>query len=253
MTTDDQGKPVTAGHLLGGKVKYRQPRHGFRASLDPVLLAAAIPAHPGELVLEGGTGAGAALLCLAARVPGIRGAGIDRDPALLGLARANAAANDWPGLTFIAADLASSPILGPVDHAFANPPYHAPDGTPSPSAAREAAKRAPPELMPIWVEALSRPLRHRGTLTFILPPWLLEPALAAMRDAMVPAERIFPIWPKAGRPARFVLIQGRKHGRAPLVLAPGLIMHNETGDFRPEAEAILRDGAPICLDDRYPR
>jgi tRNA1(Val) A37 N6-methylase TrmN6 len=74
---------------------------------------------------------------------------------------------------------------------------------------------------------------------------LLEPALAAMRDAGVPAEWVFPIWPKPGQPARFVLVQGRKHGRSPLVLAPGLILHEATGAFRPEAEAILRDGAAL--------
>lgn len=242
--TSTQGA-VTADTLLGGRVKYMQPREGLRASLDPVLLAAAIPAHPGERVLEGGTGAGAAMLCLAARVAGIRGRGIDRDPDLVRLAAANAAANAWPELEFATADLAISPIDGPFDHAFANPPYHPAGGTRSPSAARDAAKRAEPELLPIWAEALSRPLRHRGTLTFILPPGLLEPALAAMRDAGVPAEWVFPIWPKPGQPARFVLVQGRKHGRSPLVLAPGLILHEATGAFRPEAEAILRDGAAL--------
>jgi tRNA1(Val) A37 N6-methylase TrmN6 len=185
------------------------------------------------------------LLCLASRVAGITGLGVDRDPGLVRLAAANAAANSWPELAFATADLTVSPIGGPFDHAFANPPYHAAGGTRSPSPARDAAKRAEPELLPIWVEALSRPLRHRGSLTVILPPGLLETALAAIRDAGVPADWVFPIWPKAGEAARFVLVQGRKHGRSPLVLAPGLILHEATGAFRPEAEAILRDGAAL--------
>jgi tRNA1Val (adenine37-N6)-methyltransferase len=250
MVKDDQSGAVTADHLLGGKVSYLQPRDGFRAAIDPVLLAAAIPAQSGELVLEGGTGAGAALLCLAARVPGIGGVGIDIDPILLRLAHANAAANGWPDLRFVAADLAASPVVGPVDHAFANPPYHPPDGTPSPSAPRDAAKRVSAGLLSMWCEALSRPLRHRGTLTFILPPTLLEAALNAMRKAGVPAEHVCPIWPKAGRPARFVLVQGRKSGRTPLVLLPGLILHAATGEFRPEAEAILRHGGGLPLPPR---
>jgi|HubBroStandDraft_1064217.scaffolds.fasta_scaffold43586_1 tRNA1Val (adenine37-N6)-methyltransferase len=236
---------LTADTLLGGRVKYLQPREGLRASLDPVLLAAAIPAHPGDRVLEGGTGAGAALLCLAARVAGVRGLGVDRDPDLISLAAANAAANAWPELEFATADLEASPIDGPFDHTFANPPYHTAGGTRSPSAARDAAKRAEPGLLPMWVEALSRPLRHRGTLTLILPPALLETAIVAMRDADAPVEWAFPIWPKAGQPARFVLVRGRKHGRSLLVLASGLILHEATGAFRPEAEAILRDGAAL--------
>jgi tRNA1(Val) A37 N6-methylase TrmN6 len=236
---------VTADYLLGGRVIYRQPRIGLRAAIDPVLLAAAILVRPGERVLEGGTGAGAALLCLAARVPGIGGLGIDRDHDLLQLARENAAANAWPDLLFAAGDLAASPIGGSFDHAFANPPYHPTDGTPSPSQAREAAKRASPGQLSVWVEALSRPLRHRGTLTMVLPPRLLAPALTAMHDHDVSPEWVFPIWPKAGQQARLALIRGRKHGRSPLVLASGLILHTASGAFRPEAEAILRDGGAL--------
>jgi tRNA1Val (adenine37-N6)-methyltransferase len=250
--TPAENDALTADHLLGGRVSYRQPRDGFRAAIDPVLLAAAVPARPGQRVLEGGTGAGAALLCLAARVPGISGLGIDREAGLLRIARANAAVNRWPDLNFAAADLSASPI-GPAsgggvfDHAFANPPYHDPEGTRSPHNARETAKRDAPGQLRIWVEALARPLRHRGTLTIILPPRLLEPALVSMREAEVPAECVFPIWPKQGQKAKLLLISGRKHGRSPLVLAPGLILHTASGTFRPEAEAVLRDGAALTL------
>jgi tRNA1(Val) A37 N6-methylase TrmN6 len=239
--------PVTSDRLLGGRVQYMQPRDGFRAAIDPVLLAAAIPARPGARVLEGGTGAGAALLCLAARVPGIQGLGIDREPGLLRLARANAAANGWPDLIFAAADLSASPTGGLFDHAFANPPYHPADGTRSPFSQREIAKRSVPGMLTDWVKSLSGPLRHRGTLTLILPPSAQEAAFVAMREARTPAEKVFPIWPKEGLPAHLVLIQGRKHGRSPLVLLPGLILHSATGAWRPEADAVLREGVALQI------
>jgi tRNA1(Val) A37 N6-methylase TrmN6 len=163
------------------------------------------------------------------------------------LARANAAANAWSSLVFAAADLAASPIGAPFDHAFANPPYHSADGTPSPSSRREAAKRSTPGLLSMWVETLSRPLRHHGTLTIILSPGSMEAAITAMRYCNVPAECVFPIWSRRGQPARAILVQGRKHGRSPLVLASGLVLHMETSAFRPEAEAILRGGAKLRL------
>ncbi|MSP00771.1 MAG: hypothetical protein EXR07_06950 [Acetobacteraceae bacterium] len=247
MPSDDHRGAVTADHLLGGRVRYTQPRDGLRAAIDPVLLAAAIPAKAGERVFEGGTGAGAALLCLAARVEGLRGTGIDRAPLLVRLARANAIANGWPGLGFAVGDLNACPVGGTMDHAFANPPYHAPGGSRSPSDGREAAKRSSPGLLSIWAAALARPLRHRGTLTFILAPWLLEAALMAFRDAQVPVETVFPVWPMKGREARLILVRGRKNGRAHLRFASGLILHTDTGAFRPEAEAILRGGAALCL------
>ena len=150
------------------------------------------------------------------------------------------------------ADLRASPLggawSGRVDHAFANPPYHRAGGTASPDAAREAAKRAEQGVLRWWADALVRPLRHRGTATFILAPWMLEEALAALRAAGAPAEAVFPIWPKAGRPARFAIVRGRKNGRSPLSIGPGLILHTESGAYRPEAEAVLRGGEALRLD-----
>src|SRR5690242_14131068 len=117
---DVNGFTQSGDHLLGGRVRHAQPRRGFRSGIEPVLLAAAIPAKPGQRVLEGGCGAGAALLCLAARVATVRGVGIEQDPALVALARRNAADNERSGLTFIAGDVAADSDAGRFDHAFAN-------------------------------------------------------------------------------------------------------------------------------------
>ena len=86
---------TSAGTLLDGRLHHAQPTAGHRTALEPVLLAAAIPARPGERVLEGGTGSGAALLCLAARVAGLYAVGIERDAAMAALARDNMAANGF--------------------------------------------------------------------------------------------------------------------------------------------------------------
>ena len=248
-TFPDEAPETTDDRLLDQRVIYRQPATGLRAAVDPVLLAAAIPARPGDLLFEGGTGAGAAMLCVAARVPAVRGIGLDKDPALVCLARSNAMANGWQDLMFLAADIGASPVIGPVDHAFANPPYHAESGTASPSAARDQAKRMAPDTLAVWIAALARPLRHRGTLTLILPPRLLEQTFLAARGAGINIETIFPVWPKAGRAARFLLIQGRRNGRSPLVMAAGLTLHEADGTFRAEARSILRDGQPLTMRD----
>jgi len=93
----------TTGSLLAGRVVYSQPRRGFRSGIEPVLLAAAVPARAQERVIEAGCGAGAGLLCLAARLPGIGGLGIERDPALAALAARNIAANGWAARLSVAA------------------------------------------------------------------------------------------------------------------------------------------------------
>ena len=109
------------GWLLGGRVRHDQLADGHRSGIEPVLLAASIPARPGARVLEGGTGAGAALLCLAARVAGIGGVGLERDAAQAALARRNIAANGFGGLAVMEGDIAALRPEGVFDHAFANP------------------------------------------------------------------------------------------------------------------------------------
>lgn len=239
------GLDLTRGHLLGGRVRYTQPAHGFRSGIEPVLLAAAVPARPGERVLEAGSGAGAALLCLAARIPGASGLGVERDPALAALAAENATANGAVRIGFLAAALEVAALPAAFDHAMANPPYHPAGGTASPDRAREDAKRGSSDLLATWTLVLGRALRRRGTLTFILSAALLPDCLRAMHAARCPAVRILPLWPKAGRPAKLVLVAGRKCSNAPLRLLPGMVLHQPDGRFTAEADAILRDGAAV--------
>jgi tRNA1(Val) A37 N6-methylase TrmN6 len=237
---------TTDGHLLNGRVSYAQPRHGFRSGIEPVLLAATVPARPGERVLEGGAGAGATLLCLAARVPGVQCIGIERDAALVALANESAAANNRPELRFIAADVAALPDIGTFHHACANPPYHL-AGTGSPEASREASKRGSIELLGQWADALARRLRPRGTLTFILPAALLPPAAEALATADCRPVAMLPLWPKAGHAAKLMLLRGVKGAKAPFRVLPGLVLHEAAGIYTPEANAVLRRGQALAL------
>jgi tRNA1Val (adenine37-N6)-methyltransferase len=234
------------GFLLGGRVRHAQPANGHRTGIEPVLLAASIPARPGERVLEGGTGSGATLLCLAARVPGIRGVGVERDPAMAEVARTNAAANGLSEVTVTTADLTEARLEGPFDHAFANPPWHDPAGTASPNARQEAARRAVPGAFAVWTRQLAAPLRHRGTLTLITAATAVPACLAALAAAGCGSRAVLPLWPRAGVAAKLVLVHGVKGGRAPFRLLPGLSLHAPSGAFTPAADAILRDAGALA-------
>ena len=87
---------LTHDAFLCGKLHLWQPRKGYRAATDPVLLAAACPALPGQSVLDMGCGVGAAALCLAARVPDLRLYGLELQPDYAELARRNAIENGLP-------------------------------------------------------------------------------------------------------------------------------------------------------------
>jgi tRNA1(Val) A37 N6-methylase TrmN6 len=237
---------ASEGTLLGGRVRHAQPVAGHRTGLEPVLLAASVPARPAERVLEGGTGSGAALLCLAARVPGLRAVGVERDPDMAALARANAAANGFTDICIVAGDLVEVRLDGAFDHALANPPWHG-AGTASPEPLKEAAKRGAPDLLAAWACALAARLRRHGTLSLIVAAAALPAGLAALAAAHCGSPAVLPLWPRAGRPAGLVLVQGIKGGRGACRVLPGLVLHAEGGGFTAAAEAVLRGGGALAL------
>ncbi|HYE01242.1 MAG TPA: methyltransferase domain-containing protein [Alphaproteobacteria bacterium] len=242
---------MTADRLLGGRVLLRQPAAGFRAAVDPVLLAAAVPAAPGDRVLELGCGSGAGFLCLAARVPGLEIVGAELQPEIAALAAANAAENGLAGRARILPGdlraLTAEAAGGPCDHAFANPPFlPAGGGSRSPDRGRDLAGQESGAALPEWIRAAARLLRHGGSLTLIHRADRLPDILAALSPGFG-AVTVFPLWPKAGREAKRVLVAGRRGSRAPARLLPGLVLHDPAGGPTAAAEAVLRDAAALPL------
>jgi tRNA1(Val) A37 N6-methylase TrmN6 len=238
---------ITEGTLLGGAIRYAQPAAGYRTGIEPVFLAASVPARAGERVLEAGTGAGAALLCLTHRVAGITGLGVEIEPAMAAIATANLAANGQTGITILTGDIcALAKAAGVFDHAMANPPWHDAAGTRPTGALKQRARMAPSGLATAWIAAMAGALRVRGTLTLILPPRAVPESLAALAAAECGSPLLYPLWPKPGREARMVLLQAIKGGRAEFRLRPGLVLHDEAG-YTEATEAILRRGEPLAL------
>ncbi len=235
----------TQGFLLAGRVRHDQPASGFRTGLEPVFLAASIPARPDEWVLEAGSGSGAALLCLAERITGVHGIGIERNADMARLARDNALANRQPRLGFVAADVATLPLGRRFDHAFANPPYFLSPGTRPSSPARDRAKHGDRGLLGIWVTALADRLRHRGTLSVVLPPAHLPACMDAMTSAGCAVASVFPLWRGLFRDAGLVIVRGVRGGRMPMTLDAGLVLHQPDGRFTPAADAVLSGGMAL--------
>jgi tRNA1(Val) A37 N6-methylase TrmN6 len=240
---------VTEGNLLGGKLRYRQFAAGHRSGFEPVLLAAAVPAKAGQRVLEAGTGAGAGLLCLGYRVPGIVGVGVEIDPALAGLANENFNINGLSDFYCMVGD-ATKPVLGQkFDHVMANPPWHDAASTNSPDAGRALAHHAEASLLEFWVKGLATCLKPHGSLTLILPAAALSGAVCYLRAQNCGAISLFPLWPRVGKPAKLVIITARKGGKGPDRVLPGLVLHDDNG-ITPEAQAVLQDGAALRSPER---
>lgn len=236
--------------FLCGRLHLWQPRKGYRAATDPVLLAAACPAEPGQTVLDLGCGAGAAALCLATRLPGLTLCGLELQEAYATLARRNAAENGI-SMQVETGDLATMPAalkLG-FDHVIANPPYYPRAGSPSPIAARDTALRAETPLAD-WVTAASRRLKPGGWLTLIAGADSLPDLLGSLGPRLGSAS-VLPLAARSGRPALRILLRARKTGRAAFrLLAPFVIHAGDTHDgdresYTPAAQAVLRDCADL--------
>lgn len=242
---------VTDDRLLGGRVRLRQPAAGFRASIDAVLLAAAVPAQDGEAVLDVGAGTGAAALCLASRVADAMVTGIESDRALVRLASDNAEATGVGSrVRFYLGDVAAPPIrLSPAsfDHVMANPPF-APQGSGRTPRDPGRAQAMVEGLVPLagWLEFCVKMVKSGGTVTVIQRADRLAEVLGGF-SRRLGGLMVVPLWPGAGKPAKRVIIAGCKGSAAPLTLAPGLTLHRPDGGYTAEAEAILRDAEPLEL------
>jgi tRNA1(Val) A37 N6-methylase TrmN6 len=248
--------PISEDAVLDGKLILRQPVRGHRFGHDSMLLAAATAARPGEQAIELGAGVGAAGLALAHRIGGLTVTLVEIDPALTALARENALRNalaervravcldvEAEAGEFAAAGLAP----GSADHVLMNPPFNAPHNQ-SPDGARRRARTASDETLTRWLRAAARLLRPQGTLTLIWRADGLGDVLAALAVGYG-AITVLPVHPKPGAAAIRVLVRGVKDSGASLRLLPGLVLADAENRPSAEAQAVLRGGAPLVLDE----
>jgi len=240
---------VTEDRLLGGRIRLRQPREGYRAGMDAALLAAACDADPGERVIEAGCGAGAVLLAAAVRRPAATFVGVESDPEMLALACENVALNSMEARVEVRPGDVGAPFarlqLPPFDAALANPPFFDdPGALRAPHPAKRAAWIAA-EGLAAWCGFLIKAVRERGTITLIHRADRLADIMAELAPK-AGSFMVRPIHPFADEPAKRVLVRAVKTGRAPLRLLPPLILHARArAKHTAETEAILRGEAAL--------
>ena len=259
MTSATQSAPggqdgpdrISEDTLLGGRVTLVQPLDGYRAAIDPVLLAAAVPAAPGDSILDLGSGAGAASLCLLARVSETRLTGLELQMDLVRLSGVNGRANNLAArFIAMAGDVSRPPprlAPGSFDHVMCNPPYHkATAARPSANPGRDLANREGTAGLSAWLGAALAMTRSRGSITVIHRAERLDELLAGL-SGRAGDIAVFPLWPGDGKEAKRVIVQARKGSAAPLRVCPGLVLHEPNGAFTAEAQAILRNAAPLVI------
>jgi tRNA1(Val) A37 N6-methylase TrmN6 len=247
---DPAAAAYTEDRLLGGRVRLRQPAEGYRAAIDPVFLAAAVAVEPHELVLDVGCGAGAAMLCLAARVPQARIVGLEMQRDLVRLAGDNVILNGMEArVSVMIGDLLRAPPRlspGTFDHVMANPPYgERGRSTPAIESKTQATIEGAADLA-AWVRFALAMVRPKGSITFIHRADRIDTLLSEIAGRAGEVV-VYPLWAGAERPASRILVRARKQIAAPARLAPGLVLHRADGKLSESAEGILRLGKALDL------
>ena len=243
---------TTLDDFQDGRITVEQPRFGYRAGVDPVLLAASIPARSGQSILELGCGVGVASFCLGSRVEGLNLYGIERQPDYAEIARTNADRNGVT-LNVFTGDLEAMPSElreMSFDHVLANPPYFQRDR--SHSAEDQGREIAMGEDTPleVWVKVASKRLAPKGYASFIHRAERL-PELLAAASKYLGSVQVLPLVPRVGRDPRLILLRARKGGKAPFRLHDSIVVHSgehherDQADYTEILEACLKHGKAL--------
>lgn len=241
---------TTTNDFMGGKLTLKQPAEGYRIAIDPIFLASAVPARPGDHVLDVGTGVGVAVMALIRRFPDVKGAGIDKQRDLLKIAEDNLVLNDLQkSITFKHADIKefiSGPgVLEQYHHVMSNPPFysdaeyaHSPYGTKTLSHGESGVS------LQEWIDFCVKSLKEKGTLTLIYPTQYLDRLIKALPN-FVGGIQVCPLWGPRQEKTKRVLVQAKKGSKAEMTLHSGFALHEEDGRYTERAQKILREGEEL--------
>jgi len=237
----------TRDEALRGKLALWQPEQGYRFSVDALLLAD-FARHPdpewdGEVV-DLGAGCGVVGLALATQLQRARVTLVELQVRLAELCRVNVRENGLEGrVEVLEADLRAlkGRLEGAsVQQAVSNPPFQpAGAGRQSPDPEKAIANMELEVTLPVLAASAARLLKPRGLFTVIYPAERAVEVCEAMSHHGLRPVRLRPVYPLAGRPARRVLVQGRKGVSDTLVVDPPLVIHEAPEVYTAEAARIL--------------
>lgn len=232
-------------YLLAEDLRIIQSPSVFSFSLDAVLLArfAYVPLKRGRIV-DLCTGNGAIPLFLSARTESAI-IGVELQERLVHMAQRSVAYNGLEEqIQIIEGDVKEIPArlgIEKYDVVTCNPPYF---------PAHELSDKNLSEHMAIArheihltldesVQAASKLLKQGGKAAFVHRSGRLIDIITAMRANRLEPKRVRLVYPKAGKEANTLLIEGIKDGKPDLKILPPLIVYGENGEYTEEVRELL--------------
>ena len=232
-------------YLLAQSLRIIQSPSVFSFSLDAVLLAhfVNVPHHKGHIV-DLCSGNGVIPLFLSARTTA-KITGVELQERLSDMATRSINYNNLQHqITMLHDDVKEVPSkigIEKCDVVTCNPPYF---------LAHEQSEKNNNEHYTIArheihltldeaVFAASRLLKQGGKAAFVHRPGRFVDMIEAMRKYKIEPKRVQFVYPKEGKEANILLIEGIKYGKPDLKILPPLYVYDEQGQYTSSMKAIL--------------
>lgn len=223
-------------------LKVFQHRHGYRFSLDPVLLSAFIDCKAVETAVDLGTGNGVIPLLMSAQEKAEKIIGLELQTEMVKRAKRSVQYNGLENvITIIHGDVRALPdelIQVNCDLVTVNPPYRLSNsGRIAADNERGMARHELAGGLLDFLQAAETLLKDGGRFYAVYLVERLTELLSKMRSCKLEPKRLRMIHPRQGVPANLVLVEGRKNGGMGIAVDPPLFLY--TGKSREYTEEVM--------------
>jgi tRNA1Val (adenine37-N6)-methyltransferase len=234
----------TIDELQAYGLKIAQPRHGYRFSLDPLLLCDFAGIRESEQAVDLGTGCGVMPLILARNAGEARLTGIEMQEEMAVLAERNVRLNALSDrISIVHADVADIKKHFPVsslDLVVSNPPYRKRGtGRISPKPGRDDARHESTASLADFLTAAKYLVRLSGRICFIYHPSRIAEFLIEAAALKLAPLRLRMVHGNASAEARMFLIEMVKGRKGDLKILPPLFVYDEDGEYTAEMKRIF--------------
>ena len=244
MIATSHNEDETRDSILDGSITLIQPKHGYRFSIEAILLARFAHANARDRVLELGAGCGVVSIMIASLYRPREVVAIEIQAPLADMITRSAAINSLKSVHAINADLRQKKIAGVEPASFdlvvANPPYRAAaTGRENPDHGRRVARGESTAPLADFVAAARRYARNRGRVAFVFTARRSAELISAMRSNQLEPKRIRFVHPQVALPASVMLVEARVGGGIEVAIDSPLILYDRPGIYTAEARALL--------------
>lgn len=233
----------TLDTIFNGKLKIIQKRHGYRFSIDAILLPGFLTSQEGETGVDLGTGSGIIPLILASKTRVKRIFGIEIQEDLAEMARRSVTLNHLEDrISIIHEDMKNlEGIFDPesIDWVTSNPPYYRMrSGRINPNLQKAIARHEIKGSLQDVINTSRYLLKPMGRIALIYSVERLADLFYWLRTYNLEPKRLRLVYSDSLSHAKFLLIEAIKGGGTELRIERPLYIYNQNGGYSPEIEAF---------------